>query len=200
MTNPAQVTLINAFEVPSTADEQFTAAWRRARDLLSRQPGYGGTLLHRALGADVRFRFVNIAYWQTPEEFRAATEAAAIRSETFPFPAHPGLYEVASADERVTTELAGDSVTLINFFVVSPTEGGFISGWEQARGFLSRQPGYLDTALHHSTQPDVDFGFVNIAHWTSAEAFTSAIRDPAFRAAASMAYQSYPALYRLVAE
>jgi heme oxygenase (mycobilin-producing) len=41
------VTLINAFEVPSTQAGRLLAAWKAARDYLETQPGYVDTALTR---------------------------------------------------------------------------------------------------------------------------------------------------------
>jgi hypothetical protein len=38
--NSGPVVLINLFEVPAAADEQFIAAWEAARDFLAAQDGY----------------------------------------------------------------------------------------------------------------------------------------------------------------
>ena len=198
MTAPqTPLTLINAFEVPPHADEQFVAAWSRARDLLSPQPGYGGATLHRALNPGARFRYVNLGHWQTLDHFRSATEAAGLRADAFPFPAHPGLYQAITSEERLSNGNSGGSVTLINLFGVEPEQDEqFIAGWQAARDQLSRRPGYLDTTLHRAIQPDVDFRFVNVAHWASADAFHAAITDPAFRAAARLPYPANPALFQ----
>jgi heme-degrading monooxygenase HmoA len=67
------VVLINLFEVPAEADEGFIAAWERTRDFLAAQPGYRSTALHRSLGGDAEFRFVNVAEWASPAAFQAAT-------------------------------------------------------------------------------------------------------------------------------
>jgi heme-degrading monooxygenase HmoA len=45
------VVLINLFEVPAGADEEFIAAWERVRDFLQLQDGYRSTELHRSLGS-----------------------------------------------------------------------------------------------------------------------------------------------------
>ena len=193
------LTLINAFEVPPRADEQFLAAWSDARDLLAPQAGYGGATLHRALAPDARFRYVNLGHWQSLDHFRAATETASIRADAFPFPAHPGLYQAVTSEKRLSNGNSS-SVTLINLFEVSPDQDErFIAGWEAARDQLSRRPGYLDTTLHRTINGDVDFRFVNVAHWASADAFQAAITDPAFRAAARLPYPAHPALYQPVA-
>lgn len=199
MTAPqTPLTLINAFEVPPRADEQFVAAWSRARDLLAAQPGYGGASLHRALAPDARFRYVNLGHWQSVEHFRAATQTAGIRADTFPFPAHPGLYQAVTSEQRLTNGHSS-SVTLINLFEVEPEQDEhFIAGWQAACDQLSRCPGYCDTTLHRAIG-DVGFRFVNVAHWASADAFQAAISDPAFRAAARLPYPANPALYQPVA-
>lgn len=196
---PTPLTLINAFEVPPHADEQFVAAWSRARDLLAPQPGYGGATLHRALAPDARFRYVNLGHWQTLEHFRHATQTAGIRADAFPFPAHPGLYQAITSEQRLSNGNSS-SVTLINLFEVEPDQDEqFITGWQAAREQLSRRPGYLDTTLHRAIQPDVEFRFVNVAHWASGDAFKAAITDPAFRAVARLPYPAHPALYQAAA-
>lgn len=193
------LTLINAFEVPPHADGQFVAAWSRARDLLAPHAGYDGATLHRALAPDARFRYVNLGHWQTLDRFRAATETAGIRADALPFPAHPGLYQVVTSEQRLSNGHRG-SVTLINLFEVDPDQDEqFIAGWQAARDQLSRHPGYLDTTLHRAINDEVDFRFVNVAHWASADAFQAAISGPAFRAAARLPYRGNPALYQPVA-
>jgi heme-degrading monooxygenase HmoA len=90
------VVLINPFEVPDDADEQFLTGWDRARPVLAQQQGYLGTRLHRS-AAPADFRFVNIARWSSPLMFARAlkrpefTDAAA----AMPFPSHPALYTPA---------------------------------------------------------------------------------------------------------
>ena len=89
------VVLINAFEVPDGADEQFLSGWDGARDALMQQRGYLGTRLHRSV-APADFRFVNIARWSSPLMFARALEQPAFRAaaQALPFPAHPALYLV----------------------------------------------------------------------------------------------------------
>jgi heme oxygenase (mycobilin-producing) len=191
--------LINAFEVPATADDQFVSHWMRARDALATKAGYVDTKLHRSLAPGARFRYVNIGRWASLQAFQAGTRDARVSANRFPFPAHPGLYEVISSTERLTVPRT--SVTLINPFEVSAGEAEqFIAGWERANAHLSKQPGYLSTSLHRSVGLDPDFRFVNVARWASAEAFTAAITDPGFQAAAQVPYPAHPALYTAIAE
>jgi heme-degrading monooxygenase HmoA len=91
------VILINVFEVPEGADEDFIAGWEAARDHLQEQPGYVDTALHQALSSEADFRFVNVARWESPEHFGAATRSAGFQEAARPlaaFRSHPALYRV----------------------------------------------------------------------------------------------------------
>ncbi len=98
--NPESVVLINAFEVPDGQDEAFLAAWERARAFLATQPGYLSTRLHRSLSPAADFRFVNVAVWQSPQAFRAATSQPGFTAAAVPFPFHASLYQVVHQDQR----------------------------------------------------------------------------------------------------
>jgi heme-degrading monooxygenase HmoA len=98
--NPEPVVLINAFEVPEGQDEAFLAAWERSRAFLSTQPGYLCTRLHRSLSPAADFRFINVALWQSPQAFQAATSQPGFTDAPVPFPFHPSLYEVVREDQR----------------------------------------------------------------------------------------------------
>jgi len=93
--NPEPAVLINAFEVPEGADEAFLQAWERAHAFLSTQPGYLSTRLHRSLASGAEFRFVNIALWQSPRAFQAATSQPGFANAPMPFPFHASPYQVA---------------------------------------------------------------------------------------------------------
>jgi heme-degrading monooxygenase HmoA len=90
------VILINPFELPEGADdEEFLGGWQRAADYLSGQPGFVSTRLHRALAPDARFRFVNIAEWESPQQFQAAVGSDEFREiAKGAGPGSPSLYEV----------------------------------------------------------------------------------------------------------
>ena len=95
----SNVILINPFEVPpNVADEQFLAGWERAAELLRGRPGFVGTRLHRAMSPDARFRFVNVAEWESQRQFTDAVADDAFRrlAQNAP-PNHPALYEIARA-------------------------------------------------------------------------------------------------------
>jgi heme-degrading monooxygenase HmoA len=93
----ATTVLINPFEVPpEVQDDEFMAQWQRAADYLRSEPGFVGTRLHRAIAPDARFRFVNVAEWQSPAAFRAAVTSDGFRQMAGRGPTnYPALYEVA---------------------------------------------------------------------------------------------------------
>ena len=89
--------MINAFEVPEGQDEEFIRGWEASRDHLAAQPGYVDTALHQAVSPDADFRFVNVAHWQSPDQFRAAMQSDGFRQASAAlagFRAHPALYRV----------------------------------------------------------------------------------------------------------
>ena len=66
-------------------------------------------------------------------------------------------------------------VVLINAFEVPQDQrDAVVAAWEDARDFLSTQPGYIETALHGAITPGARFELVNIARWESLEAFMDA--------------------------
>jgi heme oxygenase (mycobilin-producing) len=92
-------------------------------------------------------------------------------------------------------------VILINAFEVPGDQAGqFIAAWEQARDYLRSQPGYIDTKLHQSLDPEADFEFVNVARWETAEAFLAATQGPRFQESAIglLGYKPHPSLYQAV--
>ena len=90
------VILINPFEVPADVpDESFLEGWQRAADFMRKQPGFLSSRLHRALAPDARFRFINVAEWESPQEFQAAVGSQEFRELARDAPGNfPALYEV----------------------------------------------------------------------------------------------------------
>ena len=69
------------------------------------------------------------------------------------------------------------AVTLINAFEVAPEhEPAFVESWKQTAATFAGKPGYLETLLHRSLDPAARFRFVNVAHWSSAEAWAEAMK------------------------
>jgi hypothetical protein len=65
------------------------------REFLVRQAGVSATALHRALRADVDFRFVD-ARWSSPLMFARALKRPEFvqAAAELPYPSHPALYTV----------------------------------------------------------------------------------------------------------
>lgn len=90
------VVLINPFEVPGGTDEdEFLRGWERAAEYLRQQPGFINARLHRALGPEARFPFINVAEWASPQAFQAAVSSEQFRDiAKGAGPGAPALYEV----------------------------------------------------------------------------------------------------------
>ena len=93
------VILINPFEVPTgTNDEEFLQSWERAAEYMRQQPGFLNSRLHRALAPDARFRFINLAEWESPAAFQAAVTSEQFREiAKGASPGSPALYEVVKS-------------------------------------------------------------------------------------------------------
>jgi hypothetical protein len=98
--------LINCFEVDPAQDERFLAVWRQADELLRNRGGYSSTRLHKAVGPQARFRWINVAELDSVETWQSiigGPEFGAIAAQMAEFHPSPGLYavEVAQATETV---------------------------------------------------------------------------------------------------
>ncbi|MBN6041174.1 antibiotic biosynthesis monooxygenase [Amycolatopsis sp. 195334CR] len=69
------VTFINVFEIDADRVDEFVGHWRERAELLRGAPGFRDVRLHRALLPDSRFQLVNVAHWDSEEEWRAATQS-----------------------------------------------------------------------------------------------------------------------------
>jgi heme-degrading monooxygenase HmoA len=70
-------------------------------------------------------------------------------------------------------------VTLIHVFAVGlAADEAFVAAWERARDFLSSKDGFIGAALHRAVRSDVEFRFVAVSRFASAEASEQAIDDP----------------------
>ena len=97
MESSEPLVLINSFEVPPDADDEFIRGWEAARDYLQTQAGYVDTALHRAVMPNAEFRFVNVGRWASPQDFQAAIQSPGFQEASKGLAAyrpHPGLYEV----------------------------------------------------------------------------------------------------------
>ena len=91
----ASVILINPFEVSPEKDDEFLQGWERAAEYLRQQRGFISTRLHRALSPEARFRFINVAEWESPQDFQAAVGNEQFRRMAAgAAPNYPALFEV----------------------------------------------------------------------------------------------------------
>src|SRR5678815_5386740 len=92
------VTLLNCFEIPQGREEEFFSLWLQVNNYMRSKKGYLEHKLHRALGPDARFRFINVARWASVEDFNAAHDdgfrALVSQPAWTDFRSLPGLYEV----------------------------------------------------------------------------------------------------------
>lgn len=87
-------------------------------------------------------------------------------------------------------------VTLINPFQVAPEqEAAFVESWKRTAAEFAAKPGYLDTKLHQSIDPQARFRFVNVAHWSSAEAWAEAMKAFPPQEGGVPGIEANPALY-----
>ena len=90
------VVLINPFEAGPGREAECLAMWNRAADLLRTKPGFRSTALHESMSPEARFRYVNVAVWESPQAFQAAVSDPAFRAATATdaCTGSPALYKV----------------------------------------------------------------------------------------------------------
>ena len=96
------VTLINCFTVPDGRDEVFEQMWTEASMYFRARPGFVSLRLHRAVTPDASYRWVNVAVWESEDDYRAAHATDEFRRLVTQegwteFPNVPVLYEVVTA-------------------------------------------------------------------------------------------------------
>jgi len=103
-TRPAtgMVTLMNGFEVSPERDEAFHAAWYETSRYFVERPGFVSLRLHRALSPKAPHRWVNVAVWESEDDFRAAHSTEKFRrlvsqGKWQEFPSSPNLFEVITS-------------------------------------------------------------------------------------------------------
>lgn len=102
-TPPAEgpVVLINVFQVGAGQEEAFVAGWKEAHEHLRQQDGFVATKLHESLNPDAPNRFVNVAHWQSAQQYEAAVASPAFRQigqriRTNVQASSPALYRVVA--------------------------------------------------------------------------------------------------------
>ena len=96
------IVLINPFEVPQGQEEAFLKGWHAAAEHLRQAPGFLSARLHESLDPQARFRFVNVAEWESPQHFQAAMSSEAFQQSRgkMPFTAFPALYQVIAEEQK----------------------------------------------------------------------------------------------------
>lgn len=93
------VVLINAFGVPEGKEDDFLSMWNHAASMLTDKEGFIDSHLHRSLGPDARYRFVNMAKWASPQAFQAAIAQPEFQEmeKQWKYEHERGLYTVQAA-------------------------------------------------------------------------------------------------------
>jgi len=89
------VQLINPFVVPADKEEEFLKAWNETSQVVSAQPGFVETYLHRNVGGgDGTFQYVDVAIWESAEAWDATHGSHTPGEESIPgVEEHPGIFE-----------------------------------------------------------------------------------------------------------
>jgi heme-degrading monooxygenase HmoA len=161
-------TLIELFDVPPGAHEEFLTAWRSDRP---------GATLHRALRHDAAVRFVSVGPAPAPRTGSA-----------------PTLYEIAHEDGAV--DEPGGVIVIEPFEVPEEADDRFLAAWHDRREAFATLRGYLGTRLHRSVGP-ADFRFIAIARWSSPLMVHRARQRPEVQEAA-VPFRSHPAFYQRI--
>lgn len=91
-------------------------------------------------------------------------------------------------------------VILINpFSVPRGKEDEFLAMWRETAERVKNAPGFIETRMHRSLDPDADFRFVNVARWESEAAWRAAFAGQPPRELGGPV-TAHPALYEVIAE
>ena len=66
------VILINPFIIEDGKMDEALEMWEKSRDILKDKKGYVSTKLHQALTPDAQFQLINVAEWESMDDFIAA--------------------------------------------------------------------------------------------------------------------------------
>ena len=173
--------VITSYEVPPDRLDQFEA------------PVFDAQHRFRALQDDAKFAYIDVAEptADPAEAVRAARDSG--------YTAHSGCYEVLHSGGSAV-EARAASIVFINCFQVEPgNEDAAFERWSLINNYMVTRPGYLAHRLHRRTHDDAAFGFVNVVHWASTDAWGAA-HDDRFRAlvAAPLPFVSMATLCREV--
>jgi heme-degrading monooxygenase HmoA len=93
------VTLINVFSVPKDKEEEFVNWWQDVKASITKQPGFISGKFHRSVKPDSRYRFINVALWESEDLYWKAYEKSATpmkaKLDQLGVEMTPALYTVA---------------------------------------------------------------------------------------------------------
>ena len=96
------------------------------------------------------------------------------------------------------------AVTLINVFSVPKgNEEEFMSWWQDARGSITKQTGFISGKFHRSIKPESKFNFINVALWESEDVYWKAYEKsitPMKTKLQQLGVEMVPALYHVAFE
>ena len=103
--------LINLFSMPAEMVDGFVDQWEASIAAARHAPGFRGTRLHGSLDAEAMFPVVNIARWDSVEDWQAAFDQyfsgpdrrGAEQPGGGTVSAHPALYSVVHVTPDPTT-------------------------------------------------------------------------------------------------
>lgn len=182
------VTLINPFVVPPDQEADFVASWRKVATALSAQPGYLDARLHRSLDRNARFRFVNVAHWDSQNAWAEAMQA--FPSDGAPADGivpNPALYEPvageAVAPEDAVRGNAPVTITenslftqIVEFEVPADRQAALIRAIAaEVERWVRHRPGFVSSSFHASHDGT---RVINYAQWRSEADFRAFVADP----------------------
>lgn len=88
------VTLINIFSVSAEIEAEFLESWHKTAEQMKQQPGFIDTKLHQNLADDGKYKYINVAHWETVEAFKTAQANVEIFERQLDIEAIPDLYSV----------------------------------------------------------------------------------------------------------
>ena len=96
------------------------------------------------------------------------------------------------------------SVTLINVFSVPHgKEEEFVEWWQDVKGTITKQPGFISGKFHRSVKLDSQFNFINVAIWENEDVYWKAYEKsvtPMKTKLEELSVKMVPALYQVVFE
>ena len=123
------VTLINPFQVAAEHEAAFVESWKQTAAVFAAKPGYLDTKLHQSLDPKTRFRFINVAHWDSAEAWAEAMKAFPPREGSTPgIEANPALYMpvqggvIEACSTSVEDELRGIEEGLARAYQVNDTD------------------------------------------------------------------------------